>query len=533
MKRIVVLALMLISPPVFGQTPVDVDALVLQLGDSSFQRREEAARQLAKLGREAIPALERGLEHRDAEVRHQVVRLLALANRSERELLLAAFLEGHEPGAPEFPGWGVVRQAYGQGCETRRLFVGMVRAEPELMQSLDSAQPANCRLVERAIHRLGVINDESEESDRLLALMVLAAQGKLAPRTAFLVGSGVKNCLSDQPHRAQRSPLVLRITEEFLRSHVQIEQLRQTTDIAIQLNMQNVLEELVKPAVREIVKAKVLRFPHRGECIYLAEHLPAASLAFFEWFQVWTVANKLKMEDEVLQRLKARVPHLMREVVEFGRPQVAVCLDILAEAGDAEDVLRMALNFLADPSVGVWARLWAINFVCRSERRDLIPHLESLLSDTTSFGAPSRVIVLPSQLRDIALAAIVHLHGRSTKEFRFVSTFGIQDAEIGVEAPAWYFHFESDEDRTAAFRHWNRCGEDRKDTELANAAALKADPEGAVLLRSLGSDSYRERQAAEAKFRQLGDRAKPLLKAGAQDKDPEVAARCRALLAGP
>jgi outer membrane lipoprotein-sorting protein len=50
-------------------TPEQIRALVLQLGDESFQTRSEAERALAKAGTAAIPALEEGLKSEDAEIK--------------------------------------------------------------------------------------------------------------------------------------------------------------------------------------------------------------------------------------------------------------------------------------------------------------------------------------------------------------------------------------------------------------------------------------------------------------------------------
>jgi hypothetical protein len=54
-----------------------IDALIEQLGDDSFHRRQAAHAQLAKLGERARAALEQAAaRHKDLEIRHRAVELL-------------------------------------------------------------------------------------------------------------------------------------------------------------------------------------------------------------------------------------------------------------------------------------------------------------------------------------------------------------------------------------------------------------------------------------------------------------------------
>jgi hypothetical protein len=62
-------------------------------------------------------------------------------------------------------------------------------------------------------------------------------------------------------------------------------------------------------------------------------------------------------------------------------------------------------------------------------------------------------------------------------------------------------------------------------------AVPQADVEAAAgLVRKLGSNSYRDRDAAAAELRKMGRRALPALEAGTDADDPEVRLRCEVLL---
>src|SRR5262249_10578840 len=62
----------------------DAEALIARLGSSRYAEREEAAAALAKIGRDALPALKKAVDSRDPEVR---ARASALIDRIDSELL--------------------------------------------------------------------------------------------------------------------------------------------------------------------------------------------------------------------------------------------------------------------------------------------------------------------------------------------------------------------------------------------------------------------------------------------------------------
>jgi len=70
----------------------EIEALVRQLGDRSFDRREHAQQRLAALGEEALPALVARLRDPDPEIARRVVELLPTPRDPARRIDLAVRL---------------------------------------------------------------------------------------------------------------------------------------------------------------------------------------------------------------------------------------------------------------------------------------------------------------------------------------------------------------------------------------------------------------------------------------------------------
>jgi hypothetical protein len=122
--------------------------LLAQLGDPSFQTREQATRELAALGPAARPVLESGLKHPDAEVRNRCQRVLAVIVKAEYQARLEAFAADAEDRLRiDLPGWKRFREMIGDDPLARSLFVDMHRTEPELLHTLEANLEAAASLL--------------------------------------------------------------------------------------------------------------------------------------------------------------------------------------------------------------------------------------------------------------------------------------------------------------------------------------------------------------------------------------------------
>lgn len=112
--------------------------LVHQLGSPEFVVREAAERSLMQRGASARPALLRGLQDADLEVRLASQRILICSAQCEFEALADAFLDGDKGvSLDRFPGWSRLREQLGDTKEVRQFYVNMLRAEPDLLRALE------------------------------------------------------------------------------------------------------------------------------------------------------------------------------------------------------------------------------------------------------------------------------------------------------------------------------------------------------------------------------------------------------------
>lgn len=104
--------------------------LVRQLGSPSYQAREEATAELAKLGRAARPALiEAVATSPEYEVRARAARLLPRAEASDLQLRIDAFVADVDgKRVHDLPGWDKFREHVGSDKAARSLFAEMLKA---------------------------------------------------------------------------------------------------------------------------------------------------------------------------------------------------------------------------------------------------------------------------------------------------------------------------------------------------------------------------------------------------------------------
>lgn len=117
----------------------DAAELVVQLGDKAFQSRQRAAKELARIGMAAEPALVEALRSQDVEIRTRAAQVLVSVREADFQARLAAFAaDGNSSNGHDLPGWDAYRAVMGSSRSARALFVEMQRAEPAMLAALES-----------------------------------------------------------------------------------------------------------------------------------------------------------------------------------------------------------------------------------------------------------------------------------------------------------------------------------------------------------------------------------------------------------
>jgi hypothetical protein len=114
-------------------------ALVRRLGSEVFRDRDRAARELAEMGRAALPALDAGRNDPDPEVRMRVVALLPRAEADDLRARIDTFLADCDARyTHDLPGYTRFRIVAGDDADARDLFAQILknRANHDLLLTL-------------------------------------------------------------------------------------------------------------------------------------------------------------------------------------------------------------------------------------------------------------------------------------------------------------------------------------------------------------------------------------------------------------
>jgi hypothetical protein len=123
------------DPQSLAVPPADRDmarALVGRLASPAFGERDEATRQLRKMGRRALAVLTHtAANHPDAEVRFRCENLIPAAAARDFHARLAVFLaDTGGKYSHDLPGWAKFRELTGNDPLARELFAEMLKSEP-------------------------------------------------------------------------------------------------------------------------------------------------------------------------------------------------------------------------------------------------------------------------------------------------------------------------------------------------------------------------------------------------------------------
>jgi hypothetical protein len=118
--------------------PLDIPGLVRRLGSTDFKVREQASRQLFRIGLPAKQPLLEGTSDPDLEVRRRCRELLPQILEADRQAKLAALLADKDGKIKhDLPGWERYRTIVGEDDAARRYFVEIQKGDVALLRDLE------------------------------------------------------------------------------------------------------------------------------------------------------------------------------------------------------------------------------------------------------------------------------------------------------------------------------------------------------------------------------------------------------------
>ena len=237
--------------------PQQIAKLVRELGHERFATREAASDRLARIGLPAFAALEEASRADDREVRFRAEQILNLIRKNDLERRLAAFVAGTATDDYELPAWNRFQKAYGDTEVSRRMFVDMQRADPELLSSLQrdpraAVEVLGRRLQDRFVAPVrGVTQNLAPVSAGELSAFLFVAAGEDAPVSASSLQLLLQLCRQPAFAETLRSQREGALAKKMLGSVIRRCD-GEATVHAIRLAMDLELKEGLEPALKAL-----------------------------------------------------------------------------------------------------------------------------------------------------------------------------------------------------------------------------------------------------------------------------------------
>jgi hypothetical protein len=121
------------SPELF----VEIENLIIKLGNDDFSIREQATESLMKIGMPSFAQVEQGTHSKDLETKYRCESLMVRLRNAELQDRLERFAADTENKHNiQLPAWERFAKLHGDTKQSRHMFVEIFRAEPELLKTL-------------------------------------------------------------------------------------------------------------------------------------------------------------------------------------------------------------------------------------------------------------------------------------------------------------------------------------------------------------------------------------------------------------
>jgi hypothetical protein len=213
--------------------------------------------------------------------------------------------------------------------------------------------------------------------------------------------------------------------------------LNTATRAVTSLALTDVVNDTLRPAVHKLAAADASEDPERLS-------------------RLIAMAEKLGMKDTIDTVLKPRVRQGLRAAVDRPIGQNLHSYLQLARSLAIKDGVPLALKAAQTKSLSAGSRGTALLFVAEFGDKSDIPRLEGLLTDTTVVGSIGlNFDTIHTEVRDVALAAVVSLSGQSPADYDFPYLRFFGGAMRGLSSQSAHcFGFCDKASREAALKKW-------------------------------------------------------------------------------
>lgn len=346
-----------------GVSPPEVRRLVRQLTAVEYSERQAAAQRLLEIGTPALDALRRAQLESDPELRARSNQLLQQVRDQHYETLLDRLVAASQDlDAAGLPGWRRLTAIAADTPETRQLYRGMLRADPELLQLMDerpnevrTALEARTAILTESI-RLGRHEIELGVAPEELAVLLLATVacdvGYGFELPEYLLRSPPLPPYDQLQEQTELAPLRSLLGAWVLTPQAGSRRLRMSVgkDYRLPESLQPAREAAADPqaTVRERQDAVVLIARYGG-----VEHVPDLESLLVDRSAVQT-RPKPPRESRVQDVALAALLHLTAQnPTDYG-------LGPFSNSGDAFDFSFQAMGFASDDERNAALRKWRV-----------------------------------------------------------------------------------------------------------------------------------------------------------------------------
>lgn len=231
----------------------DPAALVLQLGDESFERRMEAEQQLAKIAEVARPALRQGLQAADLQIRRTCRRLLDDVADTTLQTRLAALQTDMQGSADhDLPGWKAFRETIGSDEAARKLYLEIAKGEQGLLESYQAGATASAEALRIRLNQIRTRANGSDMFGRrskqqgmpdfasLAAILFVSSDPARRPSVndlSSIMGYFQQQDFIKRVQQGPEAPAVQRLVGQFILSANDQVLMQQSMQLAVMMNL--------------------------------------------------------------------------------------------------------------------------------------------------------------------------------------------------------------------------------------------------------------------------------------------------------